>query len=332
MPIRRRTMLQALTLAPLAPAARAAQPTLRKVRLAEVVHLLFYTPLYVAMNKGFFRDHGLDVELVPAIGSDKSMAALLSGSTEIALAGPETTVYIQDGESPMKTKIISGLTATDGSFLMGPAGNKPFDWRQLKGKRVLTWREGSSPALFLEEILRHHGLDPKKDVELISNIAIPARMGAFISGAAEYGTFFEPNVSKLVAMKKAQPLASVGNALGQIDYTVFIATDATIRKDPHMLQDFVDAMAKSLQWVAKADPKQAALALAPSFPGLSMATLETSFVRQRDAHLWKATPLVQPPAIDALQQLLIDGGILKPAQKVSYSSVVDPAFARAAKA
>lgn len=332
MPIHRRTMLQALTLAPFASAAHAAQPALRKVRVAEVVHLLFYAPLYIAINKGFFRDHGLDVELVPAVGSDKAMTALLSGSTEIALAGPETTVYIQDGESPMKTKIISGLTATDGSFLMGPASDKPFDWRQLKGKRVLSWREGSSPALFLEEILRHHGLDPQKDVQLISNIAIPARMGAFISGAAEYGTFFEPNVSKLVVMKKAQPLASVGNSLGMIDYTVLIATDATIRKDPRMLQDFVDAMAKSLHWVAKADPKQAAAALAPSFPGLPMETLETSFERQRKANLWKTSPLVQPQAIDALQQLLIDGGILKPAQKVKYSSVVDPVFARAAKA
>lgn len=327
----RRSLLQTLALAPIAATAQA-QPRLRKVRLAEVVHLLFYTPLYVGMSQGFFRERGLEIELIPTLGSDKAMASLLSGSTDVALAGPETTIYIQNGESPTKTKIISGLTATDGSFLMGPPSKTPFDWRQLKGKRVLTWRAGSSPALFLEEILRHHGLDPKKDVELISNIAIPARMGAFVSGAAEYGTFFEPNVSNLVAMNKATPLASVGNALGKIDYTVLIATDTTIAKDPRLLQDFVDAMAKSLAWVHKAGPQQAAAALAPSFPGLSPEMLQASFLRQRDANLWKTTPLVEPQGIDALQNLLIDGGILKPTQKVSYASVVDPAFARATKA
>jgi len=325
----RLTLLLLLSLISLAPAARAETP-LRKVRVAEVVHMLFYTPLYIAINRGFFRAAGLDVELVPALGSDKSMAALLSGSTEIALAGPETAVYIQSGQSPTKTKIISGLTATDGSFLMGPASEGPFDWASLKGKKIMSWREGSSPALFLEEILRKHGLDPAKDVTLISNIAVPARMGAFMSGAAEYGTFFEPDVSRLVAEKRAEPLVNVGSALGMIDYTVLIATDDTIAKDPVMIQHFVDALAKAMAWVATADPKQAAADLAPSFPGISADALATSFIRQRDAHLWKTTPLVEPAAIEALQGLLFAGGILKPEQKVSYDSVVAPSFARAA--
>lgn len=325
----RLTMLLALSLMSLAPAARA-ETALRKVRVAEVVHMLFYTPLYIAISRGFFRDEGLDVELVPALGSDKSMAALLSGSTEIALAGPETAVYIQSGQSPLKTKIISGLTATDGSFLMGPANAGPFDWASLKGKKVMSWREGSSPALFLEEILRKHGIDPVKDVTLISNISVPARMGAFMSGAAEYGTFFEPDVSRLIAEKRAEPLVNVGSALAMIDYTVLIATDETIAKDPAMIQHFVNALAKAMAWVAAADPKMAAADLAPVFPGIPPEALVSSFVRQRDAHLWKATPLVEPEAIEALQQLLFAGGILKPEQKVSYASVVAPQFAKAA--
>ena len=58
---------------------------LTKVRLNEVVHSVFYAPQYVAIEKGFFEDEGLEIELSVGQGADKSMTALLSGSADIAL-------------------------------------------------------------------------------------------------------------------------------------------------------------------------------------------------------------------------------------------------------
>ena len=52
---------------------------LTKVTLNEVAHSIFYAPQYVAIEKGYFADQGLDVELVTGFGADKVLTALISG-------------------------------------------------------------------------------------------------------------------------------------------------------------------------------------------------------------------------------------------------------------
>lgn len=70
------------------------EPQLTKVRLNEVVHSIFYAPQYVAMEKGFFAEEGLDIVLDVGQGADKSMTALLSDSADIALLGTEAGIYV----------------------------------------------------------------------------------------------------------------------------------------------------------------------------------------------------------------------------------------------
>ena len=63
-----------------------------KVVLNEVAHSLFYAPMYVAIENGYFKDQGIDLELVTGFGADKTMTAVLSGEADIGFMGPETTV------------------------------------------------------------------------------------------------------------------------------------------------------------------------------------------------------------------------------------------------
>jgi NitT/TauT family transport system substrate-binding protein len=314
----------------------AAAEELTEVSFMEPIHSLFYAPLYVADGKGFFAQEGIKVDFAVSQGSDKATAALLSGSADVVLVGPETAVYIAGGRSPVKTRIFSGLTATDGSFLMGRKGapgvgaDGAFDWSTLKGATIMSWRKGSAPALFMEAALRKAGLDPETDVTLITNTAIPARVGAFMAGTADYGTFFEPDVSRIEAEGKATALANVGGAVGPIDYTVFVATEPFIENHPEVIQGWTDAIARGLAWTASADPAEVAGVLAPYFPGVDQALLADSVVRHRAAGIWKTTPLVEPAAIDGLQTLLTEAGILKPEARVAYDDVVITRFAEAA--
>ncbi len=68
--------------------------SLTKVRLNEVVHSVFYAPQYVSIEKGFFEEEGLDIELSVGQGADKSMTALISNSADIALLGTEAGIYV----------------------------------------------------------------------------------------------------------------------------------------------------------------------------------------------------------------------------------------------
>ncbi len=117
-----------------------------KVRYSEVIHSMFYAPAYIAIGNGMFKEAGIEVEITTANGGDKSMAALLSGSADIALAGPEVPIYVLNGESPDKVRIFSGLTATDGFILMGREKPKDFSWDRLKGKDIMATAADGKPG------------------------------------------------------------------------------------------------------------------------------------------------------------------------------------------
>ena len=118
--------------APIAAFGQSKPPV--KVRYNEVVRSVLYAPAYAAITKGYFKDAGLDVELTTGGAGDKTMAALLSGSADIALAGPETTIYVLNSDSSVKARIFCGLTATDGFMLVGRTKVDKFDWSVLKGR------------------------------------------------------------------------------------------------------------------------------------------------------------------------------------------------------
>src|ERR1041384_2092317 len=142
--------------------AQGKPPT--KVRYNEVVRSVLYAPSYVAMSKGYFKEAGLDIAMTTAFGGDKSPAALLSNTADIALIGPETAIYVLNSDSTTKIRIFCGLTTTDGFMLMGREKVDKFDWNMLKGKEILGFRPGSTPLLFLEEALRMNGIDPHKEI------------------------------------------------------------------------------------------------------------------------------------------------------------------------
>ena len=67
---------------------------LTKIELNEVTHSVFYAPMYVAIEKGYFEENGLKISLTNGGGADKVMTAVLSNSAQIGLMGPESSLYI----------------------------------------------------------------------------------------------------------------------------------------------------------------------------------------------------------------------------------------------
>lgn len=310
--------------------ATAARPPV-KVRYEEVVRSVLYMPMYVALSQGFFKEAGLDVSMKTSQGTDKGMAALLSGSADIVLIGPEASIYIANSESPVKPKIFAGLTATDGFLLVSRKAADKFDWNQLKGKSIMAFRPGSNPDVFLEAALRKHGLDPKKDLKLVSNIGAAARMGAWIAGQNDYAIFLEPDASNLEKDGNGFVMASIGQEVGPVDYTVFTATDAYLEKNPEVAQAWVDAVAHALRYAQTAPSATLAKDLAEFFPGSSQPELVKAIDRYRGLKLWKSKPLVEKAAIERLQDMLIASGVLESGRRVKYEQVVVTEFAAKAR-
>src|SRR5262249_61956016 len=151
----------------------------------------------------------------------------------IDLIGPETSIYVQNGDSPTKIPIFCGLTVTDGFMLIGREKADKFDWQQLKGKQLLALRPGSTPDLFLEAALRQNAIDPFKDVKLVNNIAIPARVGSWLAGQNQYAIFMDPDAAQLEIDGKGYVVGSIGQTVGAAYCTTFLATLNDINAMPY---------------------------------------------------------------------------------------------------
>jgi len=311
--------------------ARAQSKPPVKIRYNEVVRAILYAPAYVAITNGYFKDAALDVSLTTAQGGDKSIAALLSNSADIALIGPESAIYVQNSESPTKTPIFCGLTATDGFMLVSREKIDKFEWSMLKGKEILGFRPGSTPILFFEAAMRQNGIDPLKDVKLNNNVAIPARVGSWLSGQNQFGIFTEPDPSQIELDGKGYFMASIGETVGPADYTTFMATDKYIKENPAVIQSFTDAIYKAQQWTLSQPPEEVAKAIAEFFPGVNPQALANAATRLARLKIWKANPKIEPKAMDKFQDILVQGNVLDNNKRVKFETLVLSEFANKAK-
>src|SRR5690606_40890344 len=92
-----------------------------------------------------------------------------------------------------------------------------------------------------------HGLDPAKDVRMVSNIGPAARAGAWMAGQADYGIFLEPEASNLERDGHGKVVASIGEEVGQVDFTSFTATEKYLAANPDVAQKWVKAIYRAQQ-------------------------------------------------------------------------------------
>lgn len=118
------------------------ETSLKKVKVAEVTHSVFYAPQYVADALGYFEEEGLDVEINLVPGADKVTAAVLSGDVQIGLCGSEATIYVYNEGEKDYLVTFAGLTKKDGSFIVSRKKYDDFKLSDMKGKTVIAGRKG----------------------------------------------------------------------------------------------------------------------------------------------------------------------------------------------
>lgn len=309
---------------------KTSQPTieqekkLTKIRLTEVVHSVFYAPMYVAMNKGFFKEEGLEIELSTGWGGDKAMTALVAGQAEIALIGPETIIYVHQQGLSKPIKAFAQLTQRDGSFLVGRSGQS-FSWENLKGKTIIGARKGGVPEMVLEWTLKQKGLKPFVDVNILQNIQFTATAGAFQAGTGDYVALFEPTASTLELQGAGQVVASFGAENNKIPYTVFMCSDDYLSKNRETVEAFTRAIYKAQQWVGQQDPSVITAAIQPSFVGDDNAALKKAVERYYRQDTWPKDPRIQHGGLDYLQDIMDSAGELN--KRVPENIMVDKSVA-----
>lgn len=305
-----------------------------RLKMAEVVRSQFYMPMYVAIGKGFVAAEGLEVDLVTTNGGDRAGALILSGQADFALAGPEVPIYIYNGASPDKPMIFCALTATDGLFFVSRKKIDKFDWSMVNGKKIMGWRPGSTPQLYLEYVLKQKGVDAPTVKSIVTNIGPAAREGAWISGLGDFAIFNEPNITALERAGHGHLIASIGNEVGRADYTVFFAKQSWLAKNPEAAQRWTNAIAKAQAWSKTASSKEIAEVIAPFFPSLTVQDNMTVVERYRTlgVPIWAENTIMDRGGLAKAQEIMTIGGVLPAGKSVPYDKIVTTVFADKAQA
>lgn len=299
---------------------------LEKVRIAEVTRSIFYAPQYVAINKGFFKDEGLNIELTTVPGGDKTMTALLSGGADVALVGSETSIYVSAQGSSDPAINFAQLTQTDGTFLVARKKIDNFTWDQLKGTTFLGQRTGGMPQMVGEFVLKKHGIDPHKDLNLIQNIDFANIANAFAGGTGEYVQLFEPTASIFEKEGKGYIVASFGKESGHVPYTTFMARESYMKDHKATIEKFTRAVYKAQQWVQTHSADEIAKAIQPSFPDTDLSLMATVVDRYKSQGSFATDPILDEEEWNNLQNIMKEAGSLP--KEVAHDTLVNTEIAK----
>ena len=296
------------------------EESLTKVRVAEVTHSSFYTPLYVALEKGYFKDEGLDIELLLTPGADKVSAAVLSNDVDIGFAGAESAIYVYNEQESDYLQIFSGLTKRDGQFIVSREKITDFKLEDLIGKEILVGRETGMPALNFLNALKQNNIDIDK-IKANFSVEFAALSGSFIGGNGDFVNLFEPNATTLEQQKYGYVVASVGKLSGEVPYTTFYARRSYIEKHSDIIEKFTKAINKGINYTLTKDAKVVAKDIINQFPDTDVDDLSLMISRYKEYDCFLESPFVSEELFTNLEDFLIDFDLIP--DYVPYNKLVN---------
>lgn len=297
-------------------------------------YTIFYSPLYVAIEEGYFEEEGIALELVTGYGADKTMTALLSGEADIGFMGSEASIYTYLQGAEDYAVNFAQLTQRAGNFLVSREPAEDFNWAMIKDSYVLGGRKGGMPQMVFEYILKKNNINPDTDLTIDTGIDFGSTAAAFSSakeGEPNYAQFtveFEPHATSLEQQGKGYIVASLGVDSGYVPYTAFCARKSYFEKHNDLLLGFTRALQKGMDYVNSHSDKEIAAVIKPQFPETDMETITTIVSRYHAQETWNTNLIFSEDSFLLLQNILREAGELE--EYVPYEDLVDNTFSTAA--
>jgi NitT/TauT family transport system substrate-binding protein len=225
----------AILIAPVASALGAD-----KLNLIYTARVMSQAYPWMAQDLGLFKKYDLEVPVVFVTPGAPSVAAILSGDSEVAVIGAAsiTRPVVQGNRDPVFIGGIKSLLTH--SILAKPDIKRP---EQLKGKRIGVSRIGSNPHYFAVQALRHFGID-SREVSYIQAGGAPETLAALVAQGIDAAVLTVPTDAQ--ALKLGYHYVVYGPDL-KIAYaaTTFITRRTIIAKRSRVIGRFMRAMAEA---------------------------------------------------------------------------------------
>lgn len=292
---------------------------LTTIRLAEVTHSVFYAPMYVAIENGYFEEEGIEIDLILTSGADKVSAAVLSDTVDVGFAGTESSIYVYAGKESDYLVTFAGLAKRDGQFILARDCSSEFELNDLYGKEILVGRAGGMPAVNFLNAMKNAGMDVSK-INVNYSIDFASLSGSFIGGIGDYVNLFEPTATTVVNVSDACIVDSIGRLSGEVPYTAFYARKSYLEENEELLRGFTRAITKGLEFVLNNDSETTAKVILPQFPDSALNDIITIIDNYKEYDSWLNNPYISEESFNNLQDMLIDNNLLE--DYVPYSNLI----------
>jgi ABC-type nitrate/sulfonate/bicarbonate transport system substrate-binding protein len=302
---------------------RPAEATKGSVQIifGEISAAPSHTPLYVAISEGFFTKAGLNVTIQTLTGGTPSaMAAMATDSVNMMMAGaPEFIEY--SAKKVIHGKIIAQLQ--DSTFdIVAATGITNLE--QLKGKIVGISGLNGGDQIYIEAVLRHHGMSPS-DVSFLTSGNAANRLTALSSNAVQ--AIAVSNSTRETSAKIGTVLLKSSDSVVKIPSSTIFASDDLITNHKATLQAFIGALVEATKWT-KANHEAAAVYCAQS-SGASQEACLSAFNTLSDPakagrYTWSSTYAIDTTAM--AEALSIEVGHTAEAGGLKLEDVIDTAI------
>ena len=296
------------------------------LRLMETFRSLFYTPTYVAISGGFLNEEGLDVEFSTCPPGQHGLSALNSGVADIAQVGPMRSIIAADWGAEVVPKHIIEITSRDGFFLVGRKPQDQFQWSDLKGATLIPVELLPMPVASLKYALKRKGVE-LSEMRIIEGIPIQEATKAFRRGEGDFIHLPQPGTEQLIQEGAGHLCAALGQINGHISYSSFAVTQRLIHANPGLIHRFTRGFYNAQKWLAESDSQAIAKTVAAFFPEIESVVLVKAIDRYKEQDTWAKDPLLRVDGFDALQEILVEAGLVKSRQP--YERIVHTEFAQA---
>jgi NitT/TauT family transport system substrate-binding protein len=243
----------------------------KKVTLSQAFQSMLYLPLYVAIDEGFFAQQGLDLTKETAGAPTVALSAVISGSAQFSIHGPEWTAIAASKGAPVD--IIANVVNGAAVWIAAAPDFKFEGIKDIKGQKVVTGLMPTTSTSLFMKLLKENGMDAKTDVEMIQ-VPIGSEPGPFIGKQADVAVMYEPGLDQAVA-KGMKVVFGFPKTYGAY---AFSAVTARNDVDPDTAQRVVNGMEMAMRFMAGNEAKTIEIAK-KEFPNLDPAVVEAAVKR-----------------------------------------------------
>ncbi len=314
------TLLSLLAALVVFPSPGHAQ-TLKKVRMASSSTNVSFLALYTALHRGFFKDEGIDLEII-FMPANLASTAVLNGDVDFNGAVTGTIGAAVQGR-PMKVLLFT--VAKPLLFLMGRKDIK--DVKQLKGKKIAGSSPGGSATLLANQALKQIGLEPGKDVSVLQMSGNAAsRYAVLESGVVDASLLSVPE--NIIAQEKGyNELLFLGDVI-EFPQNGFGTSDKRIRENPDEVYRMVRATLRGLQFIWDKNNQEAVTNILMKQWRVNDRKMAAEMARQVGRVLTKDA-YVKPESVQVLVDLARESA--KVTKPINAMDVVDYSFLEKAR-